>query len=177
MKFYSVSVFPRITENFFRKMVSATEIHPEKRSGKLLNEDGSISFLLRKIIRFSGGYGNATLGTNELTHFMPLVSIRTPPKKHPKTKGLMFCFAFFVQGHLKYRWDLRATVWNDPISPATQWTFRSENNRTYWHVTNWAINANTVDINKNIDGDFNIWSHQYHGIWMILVMVTVLLGF
>ena len=126
---------------------------------------------------FSGGYGNATLGTNELTHFMSLVSFRTP-QKHPKTKGLMFCFAFFVQGHLKYRWDLRATVWNDSISPATQWTFRSENNRTYWHVTNWAINANTVDIiNKNIDGDFNIWSHQYHGIWMILVMVTVLLGF
>ena len=82
-------------------MVSATEIHPEKRSGKLLNEDGSISFLLRKIIRFSdifGGYGNATLGTNELTHFMPLVSIRTPPKKTSENKRVNVLLCIFCTG-------------------------------------------------------------------------------
>ena len=145
----------------------------EKRSGKLLSEYGSVNLFLCKIIRFSDvfrGYRNWTLGTNNPFY---VTGVFPYPLKTSENQRLMRFSAFFVQGHLKHRWDLRATVWNDPISPAAQWTFRSKNNRTYWHVANGSVNANTVEI-KNVGSDFRIWSCHYHGIWMILVIWSLL---
>ena len=121
-------------------------------------------------LMFSGGI--EIEHKEQITHFMSLASFHTP-WKHQRTRGLMLFSAFFVQGHLKHRWDLRATVWNDPISPAAQWTFRSKNNRTCWHVANGSVNANTVEI-KNVGSDFWISSCHYHGIWMILVIWSLL---